>query len=436
MKESGMRVNVILAGLPRHGALSVLERMEALMEELRESAEGHVLVNCLYIQQEREDGEGAGANCEDVNDEMVKAWAGHQQASAVWMVPKGGKPRTGRAPADDSGSISCGTSASNPNDLPGGTPVSPPGDISASPHGSASQDAFRAAAAFVMEHPAELHLFCGTAEGEEIGRHTAALLGMECHGKTEGFLREDGLRLRRKVYSTHGEGWYPLDKVDAASDAAGSDDIAAEECTGHDSAGHVVIGSLSGRRQAWGAAQQARSMAATESATAGTEVKVFCPQAETDTFIAEALGDGRLPAVVTLEEEPRQKQDDLASARLVFVGGKGLGTKENYLRLKALAGKLGAACGCSRPAALSGWESYDRVVGISGVTLQAELCVTFGVSGAGPLVSGLEGAAHIIAVNTDKNAPIFRYAREGIAEDCMKIIAALEELKARENQKV
>lgn len=227
-----------------------------------------------------------------------------------------------------------------------------------------------------------------------------------------------------------------MDKVDAASDAAGSDDIAVKDC-----AGHVVIGSLSGRRQAWEAGQPS----AEKEAGAEIDVKTFFPQEEAGTALAGAMQmeaaaagpwlGGEPPTVVTVMEEPRQKQDDLASARLVFVGGKGLGTKDNYLRLKALAGKLGAACGCSRPAALSGWESYDRVVGISGVTLQAELCVTFGVSGAGPLVSGLEGAVHIIAVNTDKNAPIFRYAQEGIAEDCVKIIAALEELKARENRK-
>ena len=118
--------------------------------------------------------------------------------------------------------------------------------------------------------------------------------------------------------------------------------------------------------------------------------------------------------------------DDLDKAKVVFIGGRGLQSRANYERLKALSEKLGVRCGCTRPVAMNGWESYDNFVGISGHQLNAEICVTFGVSGAGPLVMGLEGVKKLISVNNDPNALIFDYADIGIVDDCLNIIKALE----------
>ena len=111
---------------------------------------------------------------------------------------------------------------------------------------------------------------------------------------------------------------------------------------------------------------------------------------------------------------------------MVFLGGKGLGSQANFERLEALAEKLGASCGCTRPVALSAWAPYDKVVGISGWKLQADVCIAFGVAGAGPLMQGVEGLGKLVAINNDEKAQIFRYADYGVVEDCMKIIEAME----------
>ena len=126
--------------------------------------------------------------------------------------------------------------------------------------------------------------------------------------------------------------------------------------------------------------------------------------------------------------EPGGEEQDLSKAKIVFLGGKGLGNKQNYERMEALAKKMGVAAACTRAAVLSGWAGYEKIVGISGQSINAELVVAFGVSGAGPLMRGMKGVKTLIAINTDKNAAIFRYAQYGIAEDCVTILAELEGL--------
>lgn len=120
--------------------------------------------------------------------------------------------------------------------------------------------------------------------------------------------------------------------------------------------------------------------------------------------------------------------EDLSKAKVVLIGGKGLGNKANFQRLERLAEKLGAACGCSRLAALTSWADYEKVVGISGSMLSADVCIAFGVSGAGPFMQGVEGVGKLIAVNNDEKAPIFKQADYGIVADCMTIIEAMEEM--------
>ncbi len=118
----------------------------------------------------------------------------------------------------------------------------------------------------------------------------------------------------------------------------------------------------------------------------------------------------------------------IRTAKVVFIGGRGLQSRVNYERLRKLAEKFGAACGCTRPVALNGWESFDNFVGISGSQLDCDVCVTFGVSGAGPFVSGLGRTGTLIAVNTDPDALIFEMADYAVVADCMDIIRELEEL--------
>lgn len=128
----------------------------------------------------------------------------------------------------------------------------------------------------------------------------------------------------------------------------------------------------------------------------------------------------------TYESIVKQVDSSISDAKIVFIGGRGLSNKENYGRLKVLAAKLGAVCACTRAAAMSDFDSYDNVVGISGNILKADLCVTFGVSGAGPLIYGIKNVKKIIAINTDENALIFDHADYGIIDDCSNVISSIE----------
>lgn len=115
----------------------------------------------------------------------------------------------------------------------------------------------------------------------------------------------------------------------------------------------------------------------------------------------------------------------LKEAWLVFIGGRGLQSRENYDQMVRLAQKYHAAWGCTRAVALAGWDSYERVVGISGELLSADVCVMFGVSGASPFLTGIKNTQIQVAVNTDKKAPIFAHVTYGICADCRKIIGQL-----------
>ena len=143
------------------------------------------------------------------------------------------------------------------------------------------------------------------------------------------------------------------------------------------------------------------------------------------THAEELIPAENLIATIGLPE-PSKEEVDLAKAKIVFLAGKGLGNKQNYERMAALAQKMGAVAACTRAAVLSGWGGYEKIVGISGQSLNADVVVAFGVSGAGPLLRGLKSVKTLIAINTDKKAPIFRYAQYGIADDCVKMIDLLE----------
>jgi electron transfer flavoprotein alpha subunit len=116
----------------------------------------------------------------------------------------------------------------------------------------------------------------------------------------------------------------------------------------------------------------------------------------------------------------------LESAPLIFAAGRGLGSRAACDRLRRAAGKFGAPLGFSRPAALTGWGEIGEIIGQSGLRCGAETCVAVGVSGAAAFMAGIESVSTLIAVNPDKNAPIFRYADIGIVTGVEEFIAALE----------
>jgi electron transfer flavoprotein alpha subunit len=120
-------------------------------------------------------------------------------------------------------------------------------------------------------------------------------------------------------------------------------------------------------------------------------------------------------------------RSNLAYADVVVAGGLGLGSPENFQLIRGLAAVLGAEYGGSRPLVQKGWLEPDRQIGQTGKTIRPKLYIAAGISGAIQHRVGAEGADLIVAINTDKNAPIFDFAHLGIVADAVKLLPALTE---------
>lgn len=123
---------------------------------------------------------------------------------------------------------------------------------------------------------------------------------------------------------------------------------------------------------------------------------------------------------------------NLDKARLVVSVGRGIGGKENIPLATALCQAIGAELACSRPVAENEkWMEHERYVGISNLMLKPELYLAVGISGQIQHMVGANGAQTLMAINKDKNAPIFQYADYGIVGDLFTILPALTRLLAR-----
>ncbi|CCE08992.1 protein FixB; electron transfer flavoprotein alpha chain [Bradyrhizobium sp. STM 3843] len=120
-------------------------------------------------------------------------------------------------------------------------------------------------------------------------------------------------------------------------------------------------------------------------------------------------------------------KSNLAYADIVVAGGLGLASPENFQLVRGLAAVLGAEYGCSRPLVQKGWVTSDRQIGQTGKTIRPKLYIAAGISGAIQHRVGVEGADLIVAINTDKNAPIFDFAHIGIVTDAIRLLPALTE---------
>lgn len=124
---------------------------------------------------------------------------------------------------------------------------------------------------------------------------------------------------------------------------------------------------------------------------------------------------------------------DLTEAERIVSGGLGVGGSAGMARLQELAEALGATLGGTRVAADKGWLDADRFIGSTGKIVAPKLYIAFGVSGAGQHVAGIGGSEVIIAVNTDRTAPLLKMADLGVVGDLDAIVPILlRKLEARE----
>ena len=115
----------------------------------------------------------------------------------------------------------------------------------------------------------------------------------------------------------------------------------------------------------------------------------------------------------------------LTDADIVVSGGRGMKSPDNWGPLEELAGLLGAATACSRPVSDEGWRPHEEHTGQTGKIISPNLYIAVGISGATQHIAGISASKYIVAINTDKDAPIFESAQYGIVGDAMKVLPNL-----------
>jgi electron transfer flavoprotein alpha subunit len=138
--------------------------------------------------------------------------------------------------------------------------------------------------------------------------------------------------------------------------------------------------------------------------------------------------DAHLDARVVDVIGPDPATIDLAEAGRIVGGGAGLTSAEQFDRLAALGSAIGASVGATRVITDRGWVPHERQIGTTGVVVDPQLYLAFGVSGAVQHTSGLGHPDHIISVNTDAHCPMMQLADLAVVADANEVLAHLVEL--------
>jgi electron transfer flavoprotein alpha subunit len=135
--------------------------------------------------------------------------------------------------------------------------------------------------------------------------------------------------------------------------------------------------------------------------------------------------DGTLVKTKVKDIQKQSGKMLLTDADIVVSGGRGMKSAENWGPIIELASLLGAATACSRPVSDEGWRPHEEHTGQTGKIIAPNLYIAVGISGATQHLAGVSSSKYIVAINSDKNAPIFESAQYGIVGDAMKVLPKL-----------
>ena len=128
---------------------------------------------------------------------------------------------------------------------------------------------------------------------------------------------------------------------------------------------------------------------------------------------------------VTGREAPDRSRISLGDAKVVVGGGRGVGSSEGFADLEELAGLLGGAVGGSRVVTSAGWRPHADQIGQTGLRIAPDVYIAAGISGAIQHIVGCKAAKHIVAINTDEEAPIMGVADYAVIGDLHTVIPAI-----------
>jgi electron transfer flavoprotein alpha subunit len=149
--------------------------------------------------------------------------------------------------------------------------------------------------------------------------------------------------------------------------------------------------------------------------------------AQVESFDAP-IQDFSLSATMVEQAHEERSGPSIEDADVIVAGGRGLGAPENFQLVEELARALGGAVAATRAVVDAGWYPYAAQVGQTGKTVAPKLYVACGISGAIQHKVGMQSSNVIVAINKDRNAPIFEYSDLGIVGDVHEVVPKLTEL--------
>ena len=128
-----------------------------------------------------------------------------------------------------------------------------------------------------------------------------------------------------------------------------------------------------------------------------------------------------------------EAMSDLTQARFIIAAGRGVRSKKKVEKLGQISANLGAELGVSRPVAMSVWAPLSRLIGISGEITAPQICIAAAVSGTAAFYKGIENSVKIIAINTDREAPIVQAADVAVIDDYEAVLEELANIVQKDN---